>query len=58
MNKILRAITIVGNLSEIIIASALVADLCNKIRGKKKAKTTVIEVEENLSPQPELTPAA
>ena len=58
MNKILRAITIVGNLSEIIIASALVADLCNKIHGKKKAKTTVIEVEENLSPQPDLTPAA
>ena len=57
MNKILRAITIVGNLSEIIIASALVADLCNKFRGKK-ATTTVLEVEENVSPQPDLTPAA
>ena len=57
MNKILRAITIVGNLSEIIIATSLVVDLCDKIRGKK-AKTTVIEVEENVSPQPELTPAA
>ena len=58
MNKILRAITIIDNLSEIIIASALVADLCNKIRDKKKATTTVIEVEENVSPQPELTPTA
>ena len=58
MNKILRAITIVGNLSEIIIATSLVVDLCDKIRGKKKAATNVIEVEENLSPQPELTPAA
>ncbi|MCH5214112.1 MAG: hypothetical protein J1E97_02875 [Muribaculaceae bacterium] len=58
MNKILRAITIVGNLSEIIIATSLVVDLCDKIRGKKKATTTVIDVEENLSPQPELNPAA
>ena len=58
MNKIFRAITIVGNLSEIIIATSLVVDLCDKIRGKKKATTTVIDVEENLSPQPELSPAA
>lgn len=52
MNKVWKAIAIVGNLSEVIIATTMVADLFNKIRGSRKAtSTTTIEVEDN--PQPE-----
>lgn len=51
MNKVWKAIAIVGNLSEVIIATTMVADLFNKIRGNRKATSTTIEVEDN--PQPE-----
>lgn len=55
MNKVWKAIAIVGNLSEVIIASAMVADLICKLRGNKATSTT-IEVEDN--PQPEQPMAA
>lgn len=55
MNKVWKAIAIVGNLSEVVIATSMVADLFNKIRGSRKA-TTTIEVEDN--PQPEQPMAA
>lgn len=53
MNKVLKAIAIVGNLSEVIIASSLVAEMLTKIRGKKNPITT-ITVEDNnpLSDKP------
>lgn len=54
MNKVWKAIAIVGNLSEVIIATTMVADLFNKIRGSRKATST--EVEDN--PQPEQPMAA
>ncbi len=56
MNKIFKAIAIVGNVSEVIIASAMVADLISKFRGSRKATSTTIEVEDN--PQPEQPMAA
>ena len=56
MNKVWKAIAIVGNLSEVIIATTIVADLFNKIRGSRKATSTTIEVEDN--PQPEQPMAA
>lgn len=56
MNKVWKAIGIVGNLSEVIIAAAMVADLINKIRGNRKATSTPV-VEDNC-PQPEQPIAA
>ena len=56
MNKVMKAIGIVGNLSEVIIASAMVADLISKLRGTNNATSTTIEVEDN--PQPEQPMAA
>ena len=58
MNKIWNAICIVGNVSEVIIASAMVADLLTRIRGKRKAASTTIVVEESTNPQPEQPLAA
>lgn len=55
MNKVMKAIAIVGNLSEVIIASAMVADLISKIRGAKSTSSTT-EAEE--SPLPETPMAA
>lgn len=57
MNKVWKAIAIVGNLSEVIIATTMVADLFNKIRGSRKATSTTIVVEEP-TPQPEQPIAA
>ncbi len=56
MNKVWKAIAIVGNLSEVVIATSMVVDLFNKIRGNRKATSTTIEVEDN--PQPEQPMAA
>lgn len=56
MNKVWKAISIVGNVSEILIATSMVVDLLNKIRGSRKATSTTIEVEDN--PQPEQPMAA
>lgn len=56
MNKVWKAIAIVGNLSEVIIATTMVADLLTKIRGNRKATSTTIVVEDN--PQPEQPMAA
>ena len=57
MNKVWKAIAIVGNLSEVIIATTMVADLFNKIRGNRKATSTTIVVEDP-TPQPEQPMAA
>lgn len=57
MNKVWKAIAIVGNLSEVIIATTMVADLFNKIRGSRKATSTTIVVEDT-TPQPEQPMAA
>ena len=57
MNKVWKAIAIVGNLSEVIIATTMVADLFNKIRGSRKATSTTIVVEDP-TPQPEQPMAA
>ena len=51
INNVLKAIDIVGNLSELIIATTLVDDLFNKIRGSRKATSTTIVVEDP-TPQP------
>ncbi|GEM_PF-6679611 len=54
MSKVLKAVAILGNVSEVIIASSLVVEMISKIRGNKKnaTPTTAEEV-----PQPE-TPIA
>lgn len=54
MSKVLKAVAILGNASEIIIATSIVAEMISKIRGNKKnaTPTTAEEV-----PQPE-TPIA
>lgn len=57
MNKVWKAIAIVGNLSEVIIATTMVADLLNKIRGSRKATSTTTVVEDT-TPQPEQPMAA
>ncbi len=57
MNKVWKAIGIVGNLSEVIIASAMVADLISKLRGTNNATSTTIVVEDS-TPQPETPMAA
>ena len=56
MNKVLKVIAIVGNVSEVLIATTMVADLFNRIRGSRKA-TTTIKVEET-NPQPDQPIAA
>lgn len=57
MNKVWKVVALVGNVSEILIATTMVADLLNKIRGSRKAtsKTTVVE---DTTPQPEQSMAA
>ncbi len=57
MNKVLKAISIVGNVSEVIIASAMVAELVAKLRGKSTKSTINMVVEDN-SPQPDQPIAA
>lgn len=57
MNKVLKAITIFGNVSEAIIASSLVAEMLMKLRGKSTKLTTIAAVEDN-SPQPDQPIAA
>lgn len=57
MSKVWKAISIVGNLSEVLIATTMVADLFSKIRGNRKATSTTIPVEEP-NPQPEQPMAA
>ena len=57
MNKVWKAIAIVGNLSEVIIATTMVADLLNKFRGSRKATSTTLVVEDP-TPQPEQPMAA
>lgn len=57
MNKVWKAIAIVGNLSEVVISATMVADLFNKIRGNRKATSTTIVVEDP-TPQPEQPMAA
>ena len=56
MNKVWKVVALVGNVSEILIATTMVADLFNKIRGSRKA-TSTIEVEDP-NPQPEQPMAA
>ncbi|MBD5305215.1 MAG: hypothetical protein HDS12_05405 [Bacteroides sp.] len=56
MNKVWKVVALVGNVSEILIATTMVADLLNKIRGNRKA-TSTIEVEDP-NPQPEQPMAA
>lgn len=56
MNKVFKVIAIVGNVSEVLIATSMVADLFNKIRGNRKT-TTTIKVEET-NPQPDQPIAA
>lgn len=57
MNKVLKAISIVGNVSEVLIATSMVADLISKIRGSRKATANTIVVEEP-NPQPDQPIAA
>lgn len=56
MNKVWKVVALVGNVSEILIATTMIANLFNKIRGNRKA-TTTIKVEET-NPQPDQTIAA
>lgn len=56
MNKIFKAIALIGNASEIVIASAMVADLISKLRGTRKATSSTPLVEE--TPQPDKPIAA
>lgn len=56
MNKVFKVIAIVGNVSEVLIATSMVADLFNRIRGSRKA-TTTIKMEET-NPQPDQPIAA
>lgn len=56
MNKIFKAIAIVGNVSEVIIASAMVADLISKLRGTNTASKSTPLAEE--TPQPDQPIAA
>lgn len=42
MNNLWKAIALVGNVSEVIIASTMVADLISKIRGNKTATTSAV----------------
>ena len=56
MNKIFKAIAIVGNVSEVIIASAMVADLISKLRGISNASKSTPLAEE--TPQPDQPIAA
>lgn len=53
MSKVLKAFAILGNASEIIIATSIVAEMISKLRGKKNATPTTAEE----APQPE-TPIA
>lgn len=57
MNKVWKVVALVGNVSEILIATTMVADLFNKIRGNRKATSTTIVVEDP-TPQPEQPIAA
>ena len=57
MNKVFKIVAIIGNVSEVLIASSLVVEMLSKFRGKRKAATTTIVVEDDNSPQPE-TPLA
>ncbi len=52
MNKVWKIVALVGNVSEILIATTMVADLFNKIRGNHKA-TSITNVVEDPTPQPE-----
>lgn len=54
MNKVFKAVAIVGNLAECVIASAMVADLISKLRGKSTSPTTEAEA----IPQPDQPIAA
>ncbi len=56
MNKIFKAVAIIGNVSEVIIASAMVADFISKLRGNKS--TASITVVEDSNPQPDQPIAA
>lgn len=56
MNKVLKAISIVGNVSEVIIASAMVAEIVAKLRGKSTKSTINMDVDE--TPQPDQPIAA
>lgn len=56
MNKIFKAIAIVGNVSEVIIASAMVADLISKLRGNRNVTSSTPLAEE--TPQPDQPIAA
>ena len=57
MNKVWKVVALVGNVSEFLIATTMVADLFNKIRGNRKATSTTIVVEDP-TPQPEQPMAA
>lgn len=46
MNKVFKVIAIVGNVSEVLIATSMVADLISKLRGKSTKSTINMEVDE------------
>lgn len=56
MNKIFKAIALIGNASEIVIASAMVADLISKLRGNRNVTSSTPLAEE--APQPDQPIAA
>ncbi len=37
MNKVFKAVAIIGNVSEVLIASSIVAEMLSKFRGRRKA---------------------
>lgn len=55
MNKVMKAVAIVGNLAEVIIASAMMAEFIGKLRGNK---TTSINMDGDNNPQPDQPIAA
>lgn len=57
MNKVWKVVALVGNLSEVVIATSMVADLISKIRGSRKATANTIVVGEP-NPQPDQPIAA
>lgn len=53
MSKVFKAVTILGNAAEIIIAGSILADVVMRIRGNKKDATVKNEAEtETLKPKP------
>lgn len=56
MNKVMKAVAIVGNLAEVIIASTMMAEFIGKLRGNKT--TSSINMDGDNNPQPDQPIAA